>query len=315
MSAVRTMVLAAALLCAGCEGVSWWGGTPRDFVKPTVAVMKFENRAPFPLGWNLGDGMADMLVDRLVATNRYHVIERPELDSVLREQKLQNSGATREQNKVAVGRIKNVQYLIKGTITDFGHVANNSGFAGGWNWDLFGNTARAVMGLTVYVVDVESGEIICSETINESVGAQTAEVKAAYSGVAFGGRSFYQTPLGKASARVLDRAIRRVTETIASQPWTPKIAMVQPDNSIIINGGADRDLKAATDWEVVETGTPIFDPDSGDVLGHQPDRLIGKVRVVQVQEKYSVATITSGKVVDMRPGLRCRRLRTVAERP
>ena len=34
-------------------------------------------------------------------TNRYHVIERPELDSVLRELHFQQSGMTRPQDKLA----------------------------------------------------------------------------------------------------------------------------------------------------------------------------------------------------------------------
>jgi len=36
------------------------------YIKPGVAVMKFENRAQFDMHWDLGGGMRDILVDRLV---------------------------------------------------------------------------------------------------------------------------------------------------------------------------------------------------------------------------------------------------------
>ena len=64
MSGVRGYILCWLLLagavCAGCHEGGWAGGSVQ-YIKPSIAVMKFENRAPFPLGWNLGDGMKDIL--------------------------------------------------------------------------------------------------------------------------------------------------------------------------------------------------------------------------------------------------------------
>ena len=197
----------ALVACAGCGRNVFGGGPGDDYVKPTIAVMKFENRAPFPLNWNLGGGTKDILVDRLIATDRFQVIERPELDSVLRELQFQHSGATRDQHRAARGRIKNVQYLIKGTITDFGHVSTSSGFLNLANWDIFQGKTRAVMGMTFYVVDVESGEIICSEHLEKSVRAEDVRVQAVYKNVAFGGSVFHRTPLGKATAGVIGKAV------------------------------------------------------------------------------------------------------------
>jgi curli biogenesis system outer membrane secretion channel CsgG len=304
---VALFVFSSGLLAtAGCQH-SLTADPAEDYVKPTIAVMKFENRAPFPLGWNLSDGTADILVDRLMATRRFHVIERTELDSVLREQRLQNSGATRSQNRAAAGRLKNVQYLVKGTVTDFGHVASGSGFLSLGNWDIFGGANRAVMGMTLYVVDVESGEIICSESLEESVRAGDLNVKAVYQGVAFGGRVFYRTPLGRATGAVIDRAVRRVSDTIANRPWEPKIAHVQPDNTVIINGGRNRGMTVGAEFEVIEAGAPVIDPDSGDVLGRQPGRPLGRVRVLTVAECYSVAETTTGSPTSFQTGMRCRK--------
>lgn len=301
--------IAAALMalwvCAGCGG-GLGGRNPEDYVKPTIAVMKFENRAGFALNWSLGDGMQEILVDRLLATGRFHVVERQDLGAVLQELQFQQNGVTRPQGKVATGRIRNCQYLIKGAVTDFGHISTNSGGVSGLSWDIFGGSNRAVMGIVLYVIDVESGEIIASENIEESVSAKDLSVKAAYTGLSFGGSAFYQTPLGRATRKVVERAVKRITAAIAAQPWQPQIALVQEDGSVVINGGRDRGVRSGAEFEVVDAGRPILDPATGDAIGQSAGRSIGRVIVHEVRERYSTATVVIGRAADFRPGQPCR---------
>ena len=301
--------VALGLLAGLAAGCSEGFGSLRSgkYVKPTIAVMKFENRAPFPLNWDLGTGMRDILVDRLVATERYQVVERPELGSVVGELQFQQSGVTRPEGRAATGRVKNVQYLIKGTVTDFGHVSTNRGFLGVSNWDLFGGSNRAVMGITLYVVDVESGEIVTSESIEESVRASDMSVQGQYQNVAFGGSVFYQTPLGRATAKVIDKAVKRITQTIASAPWKPKVALVRADGTVMINGGRDHGIRRGAEYDVVEPGEAVVDPDTGDRLGHAAWKRAGRVRVREVYPAHSEADVIEGAPDDFRPGQLCRK--------
>jgi len=296
----------AAVLVAGCGGATWGGKDPEAYVKPTVAVMKFENRAPFPLNWSLGEGMAEVLVDRLMATGRYHVVERQELGAVTGELALQQGGSTRAQGKADIGRIKNCQYLIKGTVTDFGHVSTASGAFSAFSWDIFGGSNRAVMGVIVYVVDVESGEIIASETIEESVRAKDVTVQAAYTGIAFGGSTFYRTPLGRATSKVVGRAVKRITTAIADRPWEPQVAEVQANGTVIINGGRDRGVRSGAEFDVIRQGPPILDPATGDVIGTVPGKCVGRVIVHEVHARYATATIVVGRTDDFERGQNCR---------
>ncbi len=298
-------LVVATVLAAGCGG-GGWGRESADYVKPTIAVMKFENRAPFPMGWNLGGGMRDILVDRLMATGRYHVVERAELGAVMQEIQFQQTGATRPHGKAETGRIKNCRYLIKGTVTDFGHVSTKSGGWSGWHWDIFGGSHRAVMGIILYVVDVESGEIIACESFEESVRANDLAVESTYKGVSFGGQVFQQTPLGRATAKVIGKAVKRITKVIAGQPWKPQIALVRSGGVVVINGGRNCGVKRGAEFEVLETGTPILDPVTGDVIGHAGGRRIGRVIVESVAARYSTATIVVGSETAFRVGQSCR---------
>lgn len=302
---------AGAALSAGCgDDLSL---RRNDVVKPTIAVMKFENRARFPLKWDLGDGMADILVARLVKTGRFRVVERPEIDAVMRELEFQHSGATREHRRAALGRLKNVEYLIKGTITDFGHVGTKRGFFGTETWNVLGGTQRAVMGMVLYIVDVESGEIAASETIEESVKAGDTQVQAAYKNVAFGGSVFHRTPLGRVTAKAIDRAIRKISHVVAVRPWQPRVAQLSPAGEVILNGGRNRDVEVGTEYEVFELGKPIVDPETGDIIGESRGRCVGRVRVVAVQEGHSTARPVGPVAGVLRIGQVCRKAGPTSE--
>jgi len=302
----RVLLPALVLASLAVGGCGRRRPDPALFVKPTIAVMKFDNRAQFPMNWALGDGMADILVNRLMATKRYHVLERPELNSIFQELRIQSSGATRAEARAALGRIKNVQYLIKGTITDFGHVAGEKSFFRGGSTSFFGRHARAVMGLTFYVVHVESGEIVASERLQESIHSTNVAVKTQYKDVAMGGSVFYQTPLGKATAAVMDRAVAGITDSIAIQRWRPKIAMVDPDGTIVLNGGENRKMLVGSEYEVLQAGAPVIDPDTGDPLGFRSPTVVGRLRITMVLPRYCDAKIVNGEIKSLAVGLPCR---------
>ncbi len=298
-------VLIILAFIAGCAN-SGPSGDPADYVKPSIAVIKFENRAAFPMQWDLGSGTRDVLVDRLMKTGRYHVIERPEINEIVKELKFQHAGMTRPEDKAALGKIKNVQYLIKGTITDFAQV---SGMAGGVQkglFDIFGSDNRAIVSIILYVADVESGEIVSCESIEESVHASNVSVNAMYKDVSFGGSAFYKTPLGQATAKVIDRAVARITDTVASKKWTPRIAAVQPDGTILLNGGQNRGLSKGDLFTVLEEGAAVIDPDTGDKLGQQPARPIATIRITAVHDRYSQASPTE-PTDKIKVGQPCRR--------
>ena len=108
---------------------------------------------------------------------------------------------------------------------------------------------QAVMGIIIYVVDVESGEVIASENITESVSTSNVAVEVAYKGIGFGGCVLSHSS-GRATSRVIDRAVKRITAAIAAQPWEPRVALVQADGSVLINGGRDRGVKFGAEFEV-----------------------------------------------------------------
>ena len=203
--------------------------------------MSFTNHAPMHMKWNLGDGLAAQLIDRLIQTRRYIVLERQQLQAVLKELKRTNDQRFSQVGQPQGGQLKHVRYLIKGTITDFGHVETVEGLWRLFDWGLFGSSSHAIVAATVYVVDIQSGQIVASESVEARIrDSKEKDEKVQYQGMAFGSFTFYHTPLGRATSKMLDKAVRSIAQTIADQPYQPKIASLLND-TVIINGTEDRE--------------------------------------------------------------------------
>ena len=122
MKRVLTVAL-TLLLAAGCKLPSSSSSARRfspyragGIVKPVVAVSDFENLASPPAQWNLGRGMADLLITELLDTEKVTVLERKDLGDVVGEIVLQGKEIFRKEGRVERGRLKNAKYLLRGVM-------------------------------------------------------------------------------------------------------------------------------------------------------------------------------------------------------
>jgi curli biogenesis system outer membrane secretion channel CsgG len=275
------------------------------YEKPRVAILDFENKASLSNQWKLSEGMRDMLVDALVKTDSYTVLTRNDLGAVLTELDIQRKPHFREQGKLQQGKLKNVQYLIKGSVTDFAHVRGGAFRVAASNLGLGMSSDVAVVSLTLYVIDVESAEIIASKTMEGTASAGSMDFATTYKDVAIGGNTFFRTPLGKATQEVMEQCLEQIAQVIATQYWYPSVVKVNGP-SLIISGGADRHVTLGSQWSAYEKGEPLIDPKTGDVLGQEPGRYSGRIRVTEVHDKYSTAEILEGEFTEgqnLRPEL------------
>jgi hypothetical protein len=138
------------------------------------------------------------------------------------------------------------------------------------------------------VIEVESGRIVLSRTIERTARADQGSAGGVYKNVSFGGSAFYQTPLGRVTADATREAVLDIVQAIANQPWRPRIALIQGEQ-IIINGGQDRGVHKGDIYKVVEHGKAITDPDTGDNLALLPGRQLGQVEITEVHDRYCEA--------------------------
>jgi len=267
---------------------------PPDIIPPVVAVSSFENRSGFKGQWQLGSGMADLLVAELVRSQNFVVVERQHLNRVMNELRRQRDKHFRNEGKVDLGRLKNARYLIRGVINDFSQ-AGGASLSVAFRKILFlgkGHQARVAMTLTI--VDVESGEIVDSAQCAGTAHAREVYLKAKYKGVSFGGSKFFRTPLGIATSKAIRQGIYEIVQKVPRQQWQPLIAEITQDNVLILNGGADRGVRLGAQFQIRAQGTPVTDPVTGDLLDMVPGALLGTVEVFQVSQSLAHAKILTG---------------------
>jgi curli biogenesis system outer membrane secretion channel CsgG len=113
----RAMVLVAVLSLALASGLP---ATVRAQDLPRVAVLDFTG---FMMGdgnaaVSLGKAIAAMLVTEFSGRDGIQVVERAQLNEMLREQDLALSGRLDESSAVEIGRLLGVQYVVTGQATD-----------------------------------------------------------------------------------------------------------------------------------------------------------------------------------------------------
>ena len=266
-------------------------------VPPVVAVMDFENRASWAGQWNLSGGMADLLVARLMETRKVTVLERQNLKDVLEELERQGTDLFRPEGRAQRGRLKNAQYLMRGTINDFTVIEEGSG--GFWSSFLriFGRGSRARVALTVKVYDIENGEVLAAAKSDGTVSSSGGGAEITYKQVTFGGDSFFRTPLGKATEHALDRAVDRILDTLPIDFWAPRVADVidlREGTQVVINGGANAGLKVGDDFFVRDLPHIVTDPVTGNIIEQPAGEILGRVRVTEVLPQSAHAKILQG---------------------
>src|SRR5450759_2297576 len=106
--------------------------------KKRIAVMNFDYStvqsgvaAMFGTNQDIGKGIADILVDKLVNDGVFSVIERKQLDKILAEQNFSNSDRADPASAAKIARILGVDAIVVGSITQFGRDDKSTAVGGG----------------------------------------------------------------------------------------------------------------------------------------------------------------------------------------
>jgi curli biogenesis system outer membrane secretion channel CsgG len=159
--------------------------------------------------------MSDLLIDALVETRRYFIVERSALQAIRQEQIMALSGEVDAATGAEVGKLIGAEYLVVGVVSKF---EENTG--GGGLGSLVGGKAlggvgfyTSELGVTIRIINATTGEIVASEKINQkesSIGL--VAVAATTTGAAGGG--LYKS---KSMQTALEKAITKAAEVIGEQ--------------------------------------------------------------------------------------------------
>lgn len=168
--------------------------------KPTVGVAEFTNTSgAYWWGGGVGWELSSMLSNELSNTNEFAIVERANLEPVLREQDLAAGGRISQGTAAKIGQMTGAQYLVMGTVSAFESDTSNTG--GGISFggiSIGGKKGEAYMAIDLRVVDTTTSEVVHSRTVEGRAGSSGISLGLFKGG--FGGRlaNENKTPAGKA---------------------------------------------------------------------------------------------------------------------
>jgi curli biogenesis system outer membrane secretion channel CsgG len=286
--------------------------------KKRVAVMNFEYAtvrsqvsAIFGTDEDIGKGIADLIVEKLVQSGQYSVIERKALDKILAEQNLSNSDRFDANTAAKIGRLLGVDAMIMGSITQFGRDDKSTGVGGGalsrvsGRYGLGGvkrTEAKAVVGVSARMVNIDTAEILATaKGIGESTRKGTSLLGAGGGEVVGGGhvdmtsRNFANTIIGEAVDQAVKQLCGQLDQSAGRLP--AKVVVINglvadaSGNVLVLNIGSRAGLKVGDRLQVRRKIRDVRDPATGKVL-RSIENQVGEVVITEVDEQSAVGNFT-----------------------
>lgn len=175
----------------------------------------------------LGAGIADMLVEKLLETGQFRIVERKALETLTTEQGIKSGAgsvaitAPTAADPALGGSMIGASYMITGSVTKFGFEENNvGGFAARMaTGGLFGyKKHKTEVSVTARVVNTATGEIVASMTGEGESGKGGGFViggifRGGAGGVSTSASNFRESAIGEAT----ERAVQNLTERLVAR--------------------------------------------------------------------------------------------------
>lgn len=282
--------------------------------KKRVAVLDFDyatvrsaSSAIFGTDHDIGKGISDLIVEKLVKTGTYSVIERNAIQKVLAEQNFSNSDRADSSTAARIGRVLGVDAIIMGSITQFGRDDKSSGVGGGavdrvtGRFGLGGvkrTQSKAVVAVNARMVDTTTAEILgTARGVGESQRGGTSLLGAGGGHIAGGGAvdmtsaNFANTIIGEAVNGAVVQLCGELNQSAAKLPTrTAKIDGLVADatgGTLVLNVGSRAGLKVGDKLQVKRKVREVRDPATGKIIRSIEDN-VGEVVITEVDEGSAV---------------------------
>lgn len=227
----------------------------------SIAVMPFENKGGSK---DMGEVVLDKLITSLYKLKRFKIIERTQLEKVLKEQALGQTGAIDAATATKVGKVLGVDAVLIGSITQ----------------------AVGSVGIDARLIDTQSGTIITAEDAYLKVREDPyKESKALATSIAI--QIYNDLPL-------VEGQVIQIEPTAPTKPGLPG-----GKGKLYVDIGSLKGMRKGMKCVVFKKGDAIVHPVTGEILGSK-NEMLGEVLLEEVQDKMSIAMVVdkeAGKTI------------------
>jgi curli biogenesis system outer membrane secretion channel CsgG len=258
---------------------------------------------------NIGEGIRAMLTVRMAQSNTITLLERANIDTIMKEQDFAASNRVRRGSGARIGQLSGADAMLMGDIVIFGRddTTKRKGFGAiiGRVSPIAGAVAtmekseKAVVGINLRIVDAETGEVIeTAEARGES--SRSSKDYAGLlggKGAAVGGASgmtssnFQQTIIGEATSNAVSEVVKYLEGKVPSLPAKPRdiegrVAVIGAGGTITLAVGSENGVLRGDRFEILQINGEIKDPVTKEVIDIDAVK-IGEFVADGIREKTS----------------------------
>jgi curli biogenesis system outer membrane secretion channel CsgG len=255
---------------------NWWGG-----------------------GFDPGTAITDILITKLVGSNRYQVFNSNDLDKIMQEHNLGISGEVTPETAAEIGRLIGVEYIMTGSVTEF--IESDTGGGSGFSVGYFGvsgstkGNKKCRVSVVTYLTNVNTGMISAGIEGKQEIP------------VSSGGGSFYvlgtgggsergettESGLGKGLGQVADEIVKKMEKVsfkeYAVKPRIEGYVMEIDGDQVYISVGKKNGVVPRMKFSVTRK-KDIKDPRTGEIkFINKP---VGDLEVISTDEDMSTCTFS-----------------------
>jgi curli biogenesis system outer membrane secretion channel CsgG len=251
--------------------------------KRKIAVARFTNESRYGKSLlrdsdldPLGKQASDMLMSRLIASGKFLIFERQDLEKIKREQAILNKSD-----------LIGVDALIMGSVTEFGRF---TGGKVGFLSSTKNQIARAKV--EIRMVDVHSSHAFFSAIGGGEANTESGEI------AGYGSRADYDATLNdRAIAAAISDVLNELVSKLEERPWRTDILKID-GTRVFISGGKHQGITVGDVLTVMQEGQKVKSLQSGFEVTLPPTE-VGTLRVVG---QFGDSDVNEGSVCEILNG-------------
>jgi len=255
---------------------------------------------------NIGEGIRALLTTRMADSKSITLLEREKIQKIMKEQDFNASNRVKKGTGAKIGQLTGADAMLYGNIVIFGRDDSSSTNKLGALGRQFGirgadsmKVDKAVVGITLRIVDGENGEVITTAEARGESSRKSVDVGGALGvkGVILGGSTdmkssnFQQTIIGEATTNAVANIAGILEGKVAQMPVKARdiegrVATVGNGSGagVVLNVGGDDNVVRGDRFAILKINGEIKDPATKEVIDVDAVK-IGELVVDTVRDK------------------------------
>ncbi len=129
---------------------------------PNVAVLPYANKAAVSAELSLADAslVSEFVIEKLIDSERFNVVEREVLMNIMQEHNLNMSGMIDPMTAVQVGKLAGANFFVAGSVTGLSTKKSGAGYENSNLGSVGGNMNTVIANVTARIIDIETGRVV-----------------------------------------------------------------------------------------------------------------------------------------------------------